>query len=123
MNKDYLKNITKEDRALMLEKAKAKREEKKKAGESLRQNYADENYHRNLARDVGFRMPASYISNQEVKYLKRLMKHLGIDIKEYLEDAGVKTLKQLVDMNPENTAVEELGTALEWYFDKTEEYK
>ena len=30
MNKDYLKNISQEDRALMLEKAKAKREEKKK---------------------------------------------------------------------------------------------
>ena len=109
-----LKNITKEDRALMLEKAKAKREEKKKAGESLRQNYADENYHRSLAKEYGLRMPASYISNTEVKYLKRAAKHLNIDIKDYLEACGVSTLKNLVAMNPTVTAVEELGLFLEY---------
>lgn len=114
MNKDYLKNITKEDRALMLEKAKAKREEKKKAGESLRQNYADENYHRSLAKEMGLRMPASYIPNTEVKYLKRAAKHLNVDIKDYLEACGVSTLKKLVAMNPTVTAVEEIGTFLEW---------
>ena len=113
-----LKNITKEDRVLMLEKAKAKREEKKKAGESLRQNYADENYHRSLAKEHGLRMPASYSSNQEVKYLKRAAKHLGVDIKEYLADCGCTTLKQLANMNPEMTATEELGLFLEYVKEK-----
>ena len=101
-----LKNLTKEERALMLEKAKAKREEKKKAGESLRQNYADENYHRSLVSELGVRMPASYIPNTETKYLKRAAKHFGVDIKEYLEDCGVETLKQLAGMNPTLSAVE-----------------
>ena len=118
MNKDYLKNITKEDRALMLEKAKAKREEKKKAGESLRQNYADENYHRSLAKEYGLRMPASYIPNTETKYLKRAAKHLGVDIKEYLADCGCTTLKQLANMNPQMSAVEEVGLFLEHYKEK-----
>lgn len=118
MNKDYLKNISQEDRALMLEKAKKAREEKKKAGEGLRQNYADENYHRSLAKEYGLRMPASYISNQEVKYLKRAAKHLGVDIKEYLADCGCTTLKQLANMNPNETAVEFVGCFLEWYFEK-----
>lgn len=118
MNKDYLKNISQEDRALMLEKAKAKREEKKKAGESLRQNYADENYHRSLASEYGLRMPLSYISNQEVKYLKRAAKHLGVDIKEYLVDCGCTTLKQLANMNPEMTATEEVGLLLEYVKEK-----
>ena len=113
-----LKNITKEDRVLMLEKAKAKREEKKKAGESLRQNYADENYHRSLAKEYGMRMPASYISNQEVKYLKRAAKHLGVDIKEYLADCGCTTLKQLANMNPQMSAVCEIGLLLEHYKEK-----
>jgi len=118
MNKDYLKNISQEDRALMLEKAKAKREEKKKAGESLRQNYADENYHRALASELGVRMPASYIPNTETKYLKRVAKHFGVDIKEYLEDCGVKTLKQLVAMNPDMNMVCELGLYLEYIKEK-----
>ena len=118
MNKDYLKNITKEERALMLEKAKAKREEKKKAGESLRQNYADENYHRSLASQLGIRMPASYLPNTEVKYLKRAAKHLGVDIKEYLADCGCTTLKQLANMNPQMSAVEEVGLFLEHYKEK-----
>ena len=118
MNKDYLKNISQEERSLMLEKAKAKREEKKKAGKSLRQNYADENYHRSLASEYGLRMPLSYISNQEVKYLKRAAKHLGVDIKEYLADCGCTTLKQLVNMNPEMTATEETGLFLEYVKEK-----
>jgi len=118
MNKDYLKNITKEDRALMLEKAKAKREEKKKAGEGLRQNYADENYHRMIASELGIRMPASYLPNTEVKYLKRAAKHLNIDIKDYLEACGVKTLKQLVAMNPDMNMVCELGLYLEYIKEK-----
>ena len=113
-----LENLTKEERALMLEKAKVKREEKKKAGESLRQNYADESYHRLLAKEYGLRMPASYISNQEVKYLKRTAKHLGVDIKEYLADCGCTTLKQLANMNPQMSAVEEVGCFLEWYAEK-----
>lgn len=118
MNKDYLKNLTKEERALMLEKAKSKREEKKKAGESLRQNYADENYHRSLASEYGLRMPVSYIANTEVKYLKRAAKHLGVDIKEYLADCGCTTLKQLANMNPQMSAVEEVGLFLEHYKEK-----
>lgn len=98
----------------MLEKAKAKREEKKKAGESLRQNYADEAYHRSLASEYGLRMPVSYIPNTELKYLRRVAKHLNIDIKDYLEACGASTLKQLVAMNPTVTAVEEIGLFLEW---------
>lgn len=113
-----LKNLTKEERALMLEKAKAKREEKKKAGESLRQNYADENYHRSIASQLGIRMPASYLPNTEVKYLKRAAKHLGADIKEYLADCGCTTLKQLANMNPQMSAVEEVGLFLEHYKEK-----
>lgn len=113
-----LKNITKEERALMLEKAKAKRDEKKKAGESLRQNYADENYHRSLASQLGIRMPASYLPNTEVKYLKRAAKHLGVDIKEYLADCGCTTLKQLANMNPQMSAVEEVGLFLEYVKEK-----
>ena len=114
MNKDYLKNISKEERALMLKKAQAKRDQKRKAGEILRQNYLDESYHRQLASEYGLRMPAVYISNKEVKYIKRAAKHFGIELKDYLEDCGVETLKQLVGMNPTLSAVEEIGLFLEY---------
>lgn len=45
--------ITPEQRLLMQEKAKASREAKKLAGESLKQEWADENYWREPAQRIG----------------------------------------------------------------------
>jgi len=120
MNKDYLKNITKEERALMLEKAKAKREEKKKAGESLRQNYADENYHRSLAKEHGVRLPARYLPSSSTKYLKRVMKKLGVSPEVWLSVEGYKSLSDFSKDNPMVSAVEHIGIFLEWYTESLE---
>lgn len=116
--KPMLKNITEEERLEMREKAKINRDAKKLAGESLRQNYVDENYHRELYSKFGLRMPIAYISNKELKHLRRAIKHLGVDVKEYLEYCGVGSLKKLVDMNPTTTAREEVGLLLEYWNEK-----
>lgn len=115
----YLLGLTDEQRAENLEKARLARIEKKLAGENLRQGYMDEQYHRGLASEVGLRMPAAYLPNSDVKYLKRALKHLNIDVKDYLEACGVTTLKKLVEMNPSMSAVEEIGLLLEHYKEKT----
>lgn len=46
--------------------------------------------------------------------MKRLFKKVGIDIQEYLESCGVKSLKELNAMNPNEPAFCSVGLALEW---------
>jgi hypothetical protein len=110
-----LGNLTPEQRAEALEKARIAREEKKKAGEHLKQDFLDENYWRNLGSRLGVRLPASHIPNTETKYLKRIATKLNIDLKEYLEDSGCTTLKKLVALNSSFPAYAEVGLLLEWH--------
>lgn len=116
----FLKGLSEEERLAIREKAKAARAEKQKAGENLKQDFLDESYWRALASKHGVRLPASYISNNEVKYLKRICTKLGIDIKEYLDYCACKSVKQLASMNPEYPAWVESSMLLEWYDEKGE---
>lgn len=117
-----LGNMTKEQRAENLEKARKAREEKQKAGENLKQDWTEENHFRKLASQYGIRLPVIYISNSEVKYLKRTMRALGIDPKDYLEYCGFTNLKQFHKENPLTPAWVEVGYLLE-YFDEMESKK
>lgn len=117
-----LGNLTPEQRAEAFKKARLAREEKRKAGEQLEQDFGtDENVWRALSSKYSVRLPASYISNQEVKYLKRIATKLNVDLKEYLEDSGCKTLKELVKFNPTWPAFAEAGLFLEWYDERVKE--
>lgn len=118
MKSDYLKDITPEQRAEMQEKARIAREQKKEQAKLLKTEYADEKHWRELASSVGVRLPTTYLANTETKYLRRVAKKLNIDMQEYLDDCGVKNLRQLVELNPTHTALSEVGLLLEWYSDK-----
>ena len=110
--------ITDEDR----QKAKESRLAKKQwAEENLKLVYEDESVWEELAKKHRVRLPQKQIPNTELKYMKRMFKHLGLDMKLYLEDSGVASLKQLVSLNPTWTARAECGMLLEYfdeYFDK-----
>ena len=93
----------------------------REAGESLIKDFEDENHWRNLASRYNIRLPVSYAPNTETKYIKRVAKKLGIDYKEYLEDCGAKTLKEIAEFNPNYPAFAEIGLLLEWYNDKGEQ--
>lgn len=116
----YLSNLTPEERSKINEKSRLKREAMREAGESLESFPDDENHWRNLASRYNIRLPVSYIPNTETKYIKRVAKKLGIDYKEYLEDCGAKTLKELVEFNPNYPAYAEVGLLLEYYNEKEE---
>lgn len=75
---------------------------------------------RSLASKAGVRLPASYIVNSEIKYVRRVAAKLDIDLKEYLEACGASNLKQLAKMNPNFPAIAEVGLLLEWW-DESEE--
>lgn len=110
-----LANLSPEQRQAMLEAAAEARKEKKAwAEEHLDLEWGtDENVWRDLCSKLGFRMPNRYTSNQETRYIKRLFKHVDVDIQEYLDDCGVKTVKQLVALNPTYPVFAEIGFALE----------
>ena len=114
MSKNYFASLTDEEREKLRQKAQESREAKKLAGAHLRQEYADKDYHKQLASEAGIRLPQMHIPNTEMKYLKRAMRVLGVNPKDYLEDCGATTLKKLAEMNPLMTAHEEVGLLLEW---------
>lgn len=122
MKNAYLQNLTDEERQANAARAKIARAEKKSAGELLKQDWQDENHFRKLASQYGIRLPLSYIPNSEVKYLKRTMKALGIDPKDYLAACGFTNLKQFHKENPLTPAWVECSYVIE-YFDEMENSK
>lgn len=84
------------------------------AKENLILDRADEPYWKAEASARGIRMPQWHILGTEVKYVKRACKKLGIDVKEYTESTGFKTLKEFVESNPKFNAVAQVGLAIEY---------
>jgi len=112
----FLKDLTTEQREELREKSRLTKEAKKKAGENLFQDFGDDLTHwRSLASEAGVRLPASYLPNTEVKYVRRVANKLGIDMQEYLEACGVTNLKALARLNPNWPAYSEVGLMLEYW--------
>lgn len=96
----------------------AKAEKMEFAKANLQLNYSDSEHWKELSKKWGWRQPSYYQPNTATKYAKRLMKHLGADMQEYLEFCGCKTLAQLVKLNPQETAQAFCGYILEWWEEK-----
>ena len=110
---------TPRDMSIYKEQAAASRLAKKQwAEQNLKLSYEDSPLWRELASKYNTRLPSYVHPNTASKYLKRMLTHLGVDSKEYLADCGVTTFKQLAEMNPEYTAMAEVGHLLEWYDEK-----
>ena len=110
---------TPRDMSIYKEQATASRLAKKQwAEENLKLTYEDAPLWRELASKYNTRLPSYVHPNTASKYLKRMLTHLGVDSKEYLDACGVKNFKQLAEMNPEYTAMAEVGHLLEWYDEK-----
>ena len=121
MNKDYLSNLTPEQRLEMREKAKASKAAKNAFAENnLKTSWQDESYWRELASRIGFRLPTSYTPCSETKHLKRLLKVCNIDVKDWAEIEGFKTLKGFSTLNPEIPSFVRCGLVLEYYFENGE---
>ena len=116
----HLNNITPEQRAEMQEKSRLARQAKKEAAKSLKTEYIDDPAWLDMAKKYGVRLPNLTSPASEVKYIKRLMKKLGIDYKDWLEEEGYKRLVDFSKDNPEWTARAHCGLILEWYNEKME---
>lgn len=109
-----LTNLTQEERLALREKAVASRASKKKAGECLKQDWVDLPVWKQLASEAGIRLPQSHIPSSEIKHLKKALKKLNVDPKEWCDVQGYKTLKGFSKDNPEANAVLEVGLLLEY---------
>lgn len=88
------------------------------AKENLILNRPDEPYWKAEASARGIRMPQWHILGTEVKYVKRACKKLGIDVKEYVESTGFKTLKEFAEFNPKFNALAQVGLVIEYAVSK-----
>jgi len=84
------------------------------AKEHLQLDRPDEAYWKSEASARGIRMPQWHILGTEVKYVKRACKKLGVDVKEYTESTGFKTLKEFAETNHKFNAVAMVGLAIEY---------
>lgn len=84
------------------------------AKEHLQLDRPDEAYWKSEASARGIRMPQWHILGTEVKYIKRACKKLGVDVKEYTESTGFKTLKEFAETNHKFNAVAMVGLAIEY---------
>lgn len=115
----YLQNLTEEQRKANLERARIARQEKAEAGKLLFHDFCDLPHWQKLAKKYGVRLPNSYIPNSDVKHLKKVIKKLGVDYKDYLEACGYSNFSQFHKDNPTWPLYAEVGLFLE-HFDEKE---
>lgn len=107
------------DREAAQEASRIKREQSIAYAEAnLKNDWQDTSYWKDLSSKHGVRLPAWYIANTSTKYIKRLFRMKNMDIREYVESCGCKSLKELVDLHPSYPAWVELCFALEYIEDK-----
>ena len=69
------------------------------AGKGLRQQWADAEHWRELARQRGYRLPHWYLP-MTPKGMEQVLRSLGLDREFYREAFGLKTYQDLIDRNP-----------------------
>lgn len=117
----YLSGLTQEQREEMREKgAESRRLKQEWAQNNLKLSYEDENCWTELAKEANVRLPLRNVPATEVKYVRKLLKRLNIDQKEWLDVEGYSSLKQFGLNNPEWTARAHCGLVLEWWKEKNE---
>lgn len=112
-----LNDITPEQRQLYLEQGRIARQEKALfAQEHLDTDHGEDGKHwSELASLYNLRLPNWSAPNTETKHIRRACKKLGVDLNEYVDSCGCRTLAELVKLNPRENAVQFVGLFLEWY--------
>lgn len=110
-----LSPLTEEQKQL----AQEARREKILAGESLRHDWADVDHWRMLAKSMGTRLPQSYQPATSTKYIRKIAKKVGVDIKEWIESTGCDNLAEINKLNHNIPAYAMTG----WYLEYAEEVK
>lgn len=111
-------NFTPEQRQEYTRLAQEARIHKKQEGKHLKQGWADENFFRECASKIGFRLAPSYISSKEVKYAKKVLKAIDRDIDWWYNATGYSKLTDFYESNPLTPAFVMQGIMIETYLDE-----
>lgn len=116
-----LPSMTPEQRLVAQEKSQESRQAKRLfAEENLILDFEDEAHWLSLAQKHDVRLPGHYEVGP--KGLKRMCKKLKVDLNEYVESTGYRTVKQLFDDNPKWGTRPMTGVFLEWVEEKDHEF-
>lgn len=115
--RNYLKEMTPEQRLEMQQKATQTRLDKQAYAEAhLKLDYADMSHWEALASEFGVRLPHHNTPNTDTKYIKRIARKIGVDISEFIVEAtGAKNLADLNSINPTWTSRAMCGLLLEYH--------
>ena len=109
----FLNTLTPEQRTELRQKAVLSKDAKREANKHIRTDYADMQYWEELASKHGVRLPIRYYPSTDIKYVVRVAKRLGVDVKEYVSTTGCKSLKELAELNKGWSAAAMCGLFLE----------
>ena len=111
----HLVPMTEEQR----EQIKQKRIEAQEYAEAnLKTDYADEKFWKDKGSELGIRFPGWWIKGNEVKYVRRACKKLGVEVSDYVESTGFKNLNEFSAHNPKLNAVCMVGLVIEYYLSR-----
>lgn len=114
---EYLKQLTDEARVRNIEKSKAARVLKKQfAEDNLKLDWQDENYWREICSSIGVKLPQRY--DVGTRSIKKIARKLGVDLNEFLDGTGFRTLRQFEVANPTWPAFALAGIFIEWYIEE-----
>lgn len=109
-------NISDEEKAALLLKAREAREAKKAAfianSHLLKSDFADKPYWRKLASSFGVRFPADYVPGSEVKLARRAMKKCGVSPDDVRQSLGMD-IKAFAELNSTCPSFAIVGVILE----------
>lgn len=115
--KAYRDSLTPEQKVEALQRAQQARKDKSagyKANEHLYTlEYMDSNLWQELAQEAKFKMPA-YNRPCTTSAMRKIMRTLKVDAKQWIDDVALKGLQQWIDLNPKHTAYAFAGNILEW---------
>ena len=120
MSLKHVKNMTEEERQALQDKMQAGREARAeqialwKTQPHYLTKWSDMPYWESLARKHSVRLPPDYIPSTEVKYVRRVMKKLGVDSVWYKDHNGC-TYQEMCQLNPTMSARALCGLMLEDY--------
>lgn len=111
-----INDMTQEQRAINLEKARVAREERtarfKSQAHLLKNDFADKNHWRRLASKYGVRFPSDYVPGSEARLIRRAASRAGVST-DAIRDAFGGDVKHMHRSNPTWPAYALIGLVLE----------
>lgn len=114
LDKNYLANLTQEERDEIRQRAQETRLAKKENSANIRAS-ADTDHWKELASKYGVRLPQSVCQANEHKYIRKISRLVGLDLNVWVKEVVcAANISEVADLNPNIGAIGMCGLFLEW---------